>query len=150
MLNNRALSCIESANILCNMDNNDKGDVGLLPIFGVGTLFLFYLVWAAAHDIAHGESDLTLEYFLLVLSIPAFALLYRMAFVVLAPKARTVWLGGTGLLLLLFDLGALNAKLHPKYAPDPFLASLFLMAGIPALGLIGYHLAHEAFCKRQS
>ena len=125
------------------MDNRNGGSVGFLPVIAVGTLFVFYIVWAAMHDIAHGESDCTLEYTALVISVPAFAFLYRMALVLLAPKAKAAWLGGTGLLILLFDVAAANVKLHPRYALDPMLASLFLMAGVPALGLISHHLVRE-------
>ena len=103
----------------------------------------FYMIWAAMHDIAHGESDATLEYEALIFSVPAFTFLYRVALTHLAPKTKFVWLGGTGLLILPSDLGAADAKLHPKYAPDPMLASLFLSSGVPVLGLIGYHLTRE-------
>lgn len=132
--------------MLRSMDeHHSSDDIGLLPAIAVGTLFVFYMIWAAMHDIAHGESDTTLEYAALIVSVPAFAFLYRMALLHLAPKAKFVWLGGTGLLILLFDLGAVDAKLHPKYAPDPMLASLFLTAGVPVLGLIGYHFTRETF-----
>ena len=124
-------------------ERHSTGDIGLLPAVALGTLFVFYMVWAAMHDIAHGESDATLEYATLIVSVPAFAFLYRVALLHLAPKAKSVLLGGTGLLVLLCDLGAANAKLHPKYAPDPMLASLFLSASVPVLGLIGYHLTCE-------
>jgi hypothetical protein len=130
------------------MDGHDNSDVGVLMVIAIGTLFVFYLVWAAMHDIAHGESDCTLEYAVLVISIPAFAFLYRTALLHLAPRAKAAWLGGTGLLILLFDLAALSAKLHPKYAPDRMLASLFLTAGVPVFGLISYHLVRETLRLR--
>jgi hypothetical protein len=128
------------------MDDHHSSDhIGFLPAIAVGTLFVFYTIWAAMHDIAHGESDTTLECAALIVSVPAFAFLYRVALLHLAPKAKLLWLGGTGLLILLFDVAAVNAKLHPKYAPDSMLASLFLTAGVPALGLICYHVSRETF-----
>lgn len=130
------------------MSERHRSDVGLLLALAAGMLFVFYLVWAAMHDIAHGERDTTLEYVALIISLPVFAFLYRVALLHLRPKARAVWLGGTGLLILLFDLAAINATFHPKYAPDPMLASLFLMGGVPVLGLIGYHLVRETFRLR--
>jgi hypothetical protein len=128
--------------------HHGSDEIGYLPAIAVGTLFVFYLVWAAMHDIAHGESDSTLEYGALIMSVPVFAFLYRMALLHLGAKARRAWLTGTGLLVLLFNLGAMNAKLHPKYAPDPMLAALFLIAGVPVLGLIVYHLVRDAFRLR--
>ncbi|MBI1896890.1 MAG: hypothetical protein HYS04_10225 [Acidobacteria bacterium] len=134
--------------MLASMDErHSSDDTGLLPAIAIGTLFVFYIIWAAMHDIAHGESDTTLEYAALIVSLPAFASLYRMA-LHLAPTAKLVWLGGTGLLVLLFDLAAVHAKLHPKYAADPMLSSLFLTAGVPVLGLIGCHLTREKFRRR--
>src|ERR1051326_3178194 len=97
------------------MDRN----AGFLPWIALGTLAIFYLAWAAMHDIAHGESDLTLEYVVLAASVPAFGLLYRGAMVLLPGKAQRAWLAGTAVLFLLLDLAALNATLHPKYLLDP-------------------------------
>jgi len=111
----------------------------------VGTLFVFYMIWAAMHDIAHGESDTTSEYAALIVSVPAFAFLYRKALRHLTSKAKLVWLGSTGLLILLFDLAAVVAIRQPTYAPDPMLGTVFLMAGIPVLGLILYLFARETF-----
>jgi ABC-type amino acid transport system permease subunit len=102
-------------------ERHSTGDIGLPPAVALGTLFVFYMVWAAMHDIAHGESDATLEYAALIAGVPAFAFLYRVALLHLAPKAKSAWLVGT------------------EYAPDPMLASLFLSASVPVLGLIGYH-----------
>ncbi|MCL4401984.1 MAG: hypothetical protein M1436_04875 [Acidobacteria bacterium] len=106
------------------------------------------MIWAAMHDIVHGERDCTLEYAVLILCVPAFAVLYGMALRFLAPKAKLAWLGGTAVLVLLFNLAALNARLHPKYAPDAALSSLFLTAGLPVLGLICCHLVREALRLR--
>lgn len=126
-----------------------ESDVGFLPAIGVGTLFVFYMVWAAMHDIAHANgSKCAPEYTALAISVPAFAFLYRKALLLLTPKAKVAWLAGTGVLLVLFDLGALSAQLHPKYAKDPMLGSLFLAAGLPVLGLIGYHLVREIIRRR--
>jgi len=126
-----------------------RGDeVGLLPAITVGTLLVLYLVWGAMHDLAHGESDLTFEYAALALSVPAFAFLYRGALLRLSSKAKLAWLGGAGLVLLLLNAGAVNARLHPKYALDPMLASVFLAAGVPVLVLIGYHITRETIRRR--
>lgn len=132
------------------MDGHGHGGVGSLLAIAVATLLVFYFVWAAMHDIAHGESDSTFEYTILVISIPAFAFLYRLAFRLLMPKAKAVWLGCTGLLILLFDAAAVNVKLRPeaKYAADPMLATLFLIAGLPVLALLGYHFFREVFALR--
>ena len=72
-----------------NIDRVDNDDVGFLPAIAVGTLFVFYVVWAAMHDIAHAnESECILESMLLAISIPAFAFLYRKALLLLTPKAK--------------------------------------------------------------
>jgi hypothetical protein len=122
--------------------DDDSGE-GLLVFLSVGTLLVLYLVWAAFHDIAHGERDLTAEYTVLVLCVIAFAFLYRLTMSRLPVKARMVWLTGTGLLVLLFDVGAVNACLRPKYALDPLLGAIFLIAGVPVLGVIGRALAMD-------
>jgi hypothetical protein len=123
-------------------------DIGFLPALAAGTLFVFYLVWAALHDIAQGESDSTLEFAVLIVSLPALAFLYRMALLHLTPKAKIAWLGGAGLVVLLFDLGAVRSALYPRYAADPMIGSFFLMAGVPVLGLIVYHFAREISRRR--
>jgi hypothetical protein len=82
------------------------------------------------------------------LSVPAFAFLYRIAVSRLTRTERIVWLIGTALLIGLFGTGAINAILHPKYSLDPKLGLLFLTAGMPVLGLIGYQLFTETFRRR--
>ncbi len=115
-----------------------------MPLVTVGTLAIFFLIWAAMHDISHNESDTALEWAVLLFVIPAFVLLYRAANRCLPAKPRFLWLRGTAGLLLLFNLGAVRAMLHPKYAADPTLGLLFLMAGVPALGFIGYRLTQKS------
>ena len=100
------------------------------------------------HDIAHGESDATLDTARLLSA-------FQRSLGCIARPSRA-WqrrqsLRGSSapaFLLLLFDLGVISTKLHPKYGPDPMLASLFLTVGLPALGLTGYHLARETFRRR--
>jgi hypothetical protein len=74
--------------------------------------------------------------------------LYWQAVRVLTSKAKVAWLIGTGLLLSLFSAGALHSMLQPKYVKDRMLATTFLIVGLPALGLIGYHLVREALDSR--
>lgn len=121
----------------------DQEDVGFLPAVSLATLFLFYIVWAALHDIAHEGKGYTLEYAALAISIPAFVILYRQALRVLTRRARLAWLAATSLLLALYSLGALNAAFHPKYPLDPTLGSAFLAAGLPALALLACRLVRE-------
>jgi hypothetical protein len=128
---------------MVRIDSMDRDHVDALPLFAFGTLILFYCVWACMHDIAHGDEG-TAEWTMLTVCAVAFALVYRQALRVLASKAKVAWLIGTGLLISLFSAGAVSSMLHPKYAKDPMLASTFLAAGLPALGLIGYHLVREA------
>jgi peptidoglycan/LPS O-acetylase OafA/YrhL len=125
----------------------DHDDIGLLPAFTLGTLILFYFVWAAMHDIAHGDEG-TLEWTVLAICALAFAGLYWQAFRVLTSKAKLAWLIGTGFLLSLFDAGAISSMWHPKYVKDTMLASIFLLVGLPVLGLIGYHAVGEALHRR--
>jgi hypothetical protein len=113
------------------------------------TLFVFYIVWAAMHDITHGEADLTLEYAALVISVPVFVLIYRRAVLLLPSRQKKVWLVGTALMVFLFDVAAISARLRPKYALDPLLGSVFLVAGIPLLTLIFYHLVRECLRGRE-
>jgi hypothetical protein len=122
----------------------DRDDIGFLPAVTLGTLILLYLVWAAMHDIAHGDEG-TFEWTALAICAVAFAGLYRQAVRVLTDKAKVAWLLGTGLLLSLFSAGAVNSMLHPKYVKDPMLARTFLSVGLPALGLIGYHLVRAGW-----
>lgn len=125
----------------------NRDDIGLLPAISFGTLILFYFVWAAMHDIAHGDEG-TLEWTVLAICAVAFAGLYRQALRFLTPKAKVAWLIGTGLLLVLYSAGAISSMLHPKYVKDPMLARTFLMVGSPALALISYHLVREALHSR--
>jgi hypothetical protein len=126
----------------------DHDDVGILLAIAAGTLVVFYVIWAAMHDIAHGAVDPTFEYAALALSVLAFAFLYRKALLILTPKFKVGWLTGVGLLMILFDVGALSANLRPKYPKDPILGALFLTASLPVLGLIIYHLLGEARHQR--
>ncbi len=113
-----------------------------MPLITFGTLALFYFVWAAMHDIAHGDEG-TLEWTVLVLCAVVFPVLYWFAVRTLAAKARLAWLIGTGLLISLFTAGAVAAVMRPKYPKDPMLGAAFLAEGLPLLGLIGYHLVRE-------
>ncbi|HWA16582.1 MAG TPA: hypothetical protein VG817_09115, partial [Gemmatimonadales bacterium] len=106
-----------------------------------------YLVWAAMHDIAHGDEG-TMEWTVLGVCTVGFLLLYWLALRTLASKARMGWLVGTALLISLFSAGAVSAILRPKYAKDPLLAATFLAVGLPMLGMIAYHLVREAIHKR--
>ena len=130
------------------MEGGSSDDWGLLPALSVGTAFVFYVIWAAMVDIAHEESGTTFEWVALVLSVPTFAFLYRIALSRLTRTERSLWLTGTALLLALFSMGGINIILHPKYALDQKLALLFLAAGTPVLGLIGYHLFTNMFGRR--
>ncbi len=125
----------------------DRDNVGLLPAFAFGTLFLFYIVWAAMHDIAHGDEG-AIETIALAISVVAFALLYRHALRLLAFREEVAWLIGTGILLALFNAGAVSSMFHPKYPKDPMLATAFLCAGVPGFGLIVYRLVHDATHRR--
>ncbi|WP_321472170.1 hypothetical protein [uncultured Paludibaculum sp.] len=120
----------------------DRDHMGLLPAIAFGTLILFYFVWAAMHDIAHGDEG-TLEWTVLAICVPAFIGLYWQALRSLSSKARMTWLAGTGILFGLFCTAAVASMLHPKYAKDPMLAATFLAVGLPVLGLISYHLYRE-------
>ncbi len=124
-----------------------RDDNGCLPLIAFGTLSLFYFVWAAMHDLAHGDEG-TLERTVLAICAAAFPLLYWLALRTLTSNGRLAWLAGTGLLIGLFTSGAVSALLHPKYPADPMLASAFLAAGLPALGIIGYHLVREVIHRR--
>ena len=129
------------------INSMDREDAGFLPAVTFGTLILFYFVWAAMHDIAHGDEG-TVEWTVLAICALAFAGLYWQAVRVLTSKAKVAWLIGTGLLLSLFSAGALHSMLQPKYVKDRMLATTFLIVGLPALGLIGYHLVREALDSR--
>ena len=121
-----------------------------LPIFGVATLLVFYIFWAAMHDIAHGESDPTFEYSALAIGFVVLILLYAGAEVSLGSRAKALWLAGTALLVLLFVVGAVNASLraHPQYPSDPALATGVLLAGIPLLVLFTARLLHTHAWRR--
>jgi peptidoglycan/LPS O-acetylase OafA/YrhL len=125
----------------------DHEDAVLLPLLSFATLILFYFVWACMHDIAHGDEG-TAEWTVLAICAMAFAMVFRLALRFLAPDAKVAWLIGTCLLISLFSAGAVSSVFRPKYAKDPMLASTFLAAGLPALGLIGYQLVREALRRR--
>lgn len=109
-------------------------------MFAAGTAVIFYIIWAAMHDIAHQETNTTFEWTALVLTVPAFVLVYSLAVSRLNPRALRAWLAGTTLLTGLFAIGAIDAILNPKYPPDPQLGVIFLIAAVPVLVLLGYHL----------
>ena len=125
----------------------DEDDLSVLPLIGVFTLILFYFLWAAMHDIAHGDEG-TLEWTVLAICGIAFPLLYRQALRIFRRTAKMAWLIGTGLLITLFSLGAVSSLLHPKYPKDLMLGMTFLSAGVPVLGMIGYHLLREMRRRR--
>ena len=134
---------------MIRIDSMDHDDVGLLPFFAFATLILLYFVWACMHDIAHGDEG-TAEWTVLAICAMAFVLVFWAALRFLGPAAKVAWLIGAGLLIGLFSAGAVSSMFHPKYAKDPMLASTFLAAGLPALGLIGYQLVREARHRRAS
>jgi hypothetical protein len=114
----------------------------------LSTLFVFFLVFAALHDISRADqTSYIAEYAALVISGAAFAFIYRKACQVLTFKSKLVWLALTGVLILLFDLAALEARLHPKYPNDWVVGSAFLAVTLPLLGLLGYQLIRHAATK---
>lgn len=107
----------------------------------LGAALVFFLVFGSLHDISQAdETDYTLEYLVLVFSVPAFGWIYWKAFQILMPKGKAVWLAATGAVILLCDLSAVATLRHPKYANDPTVASSFLAATLPVLGLVCYRL----------
>jgi hypothetical protein len=125
----------------------DRSHITLLPAMLTGAMVLFYFVWAAMHDIAHGDEG-TIEWIGLAVCALAFAGLYRLALRHLSPKAKLIWFITMGLLFSLFSVAAAAAIARPKYDKDPLLATTFLIAAVPVLGLIGYHLMREALQAR--
>jgi hypothetical protein len=125
----------------------DRNHMGFLPAIGVSTLVVFYLIWAAMHDIAHDGGGAP-EYVALAVSPLAFAYLFRQALRVLTTRERVVWLAGAGLLISLFATAAVSALVNPKYPSDPILGAGFLAAGGPALLLIASLLVREARRRR--
>ncbi len=104
-----------------------------LTLFAAATLAVFYFSWAAMHDIAHGESDPTFEYTALGVALFVVALLCLGAELWLPARLRALWLAVTGLLVLLYDVAAINAVRQPKYPSDPALGTGVLLTGIPLL-----------------
>jgi hypothetical protein len=131
------------------MGENDEGLLPLIAFFPLlfFTLILFYLVWAAMHDLAHGDEG-ALEWSVLAVCALAFPFLYWLVLRILTGTARLVWLIGTGVLVALFSIGAISSMLHPKYAKDPMLGATFLTAALPALGAIAYHFLRELQNRR--
>jgi hypothetical protein len=131
----------------------DEDDIVLLSLIAVippmfFTVILFYLVWAAMHDLAHGDEG-TLEWSVLAVYAMAFPALYWLVLRILTRIARMAWLIGAGLLFALFSVGAASSLLHPKYPKDPMLGMTFLLAAAPALGMIGYHFLRELRCRQR-
>ena len=114
-------------------------DFRKLTIFSAASLTIFFVFWTAMQDMARGESDLMAERAALIAAAISLVPLYRQALRHLALRERIWWLGGTGLMVLLFDLAALNARLHPVNRNDSEIASFVLFAGLPLLAL---------FCRR--
>jgi hypothetical protein len=121
----------------------DEKDLAILPLIAFFDLILFFLIWAAMHDIAHGDEG-TFEWTVLAICAIAFPLSFWLAIRALTRTPKMAWLIGVGLLVALFSIGAVNSILHPKYPKDPMLGMTFLGAGVPTLGMIGYHLLREA------
>ena len=126
-----------------------SSDIGYLPAISVGTLGVFFLIWAAMHDIARSHGPAPVEFALLACCPPALALLARSAMRCLRPKERLLWLGATALLLTLFHMAAIAAVLQPKYARDTAAGAGWLCAGLPALAWIGHRLWRESAATRK-
>ena len=127
-----------------------KHDAGyLLPLLA-GTVLLFLLVAGATHDIAHDGGDHTLEYAVLVACLPGFLCVYGLVLVVLPGTSQRIWFLVTGLLFAFCDFLSILSFLHPKYPRDQWVASLFLIAGIPALGAIAWQLVWGLFGRRSA
>jgi hypothetical protein len=124
------------------IDGMERNDAWL-ALISAGTLILFFFVWAALHDLAQGDEG-TLEWTVFGLCVLAFPFLYRFALRVLTPKAQFGWLIGAGVLILLFSAGAASLVLGPKSAQDPMAGRTFLIVGLPALAVIGYHARRTA------
>jgi hypothetical protein len=120
--------------------SSSRDNFGWGPAITFFTVLVFFCVFATLHDIAR-ESEYTGELVVLLLCVPAFAFLYRKALRLLTPRGIAAWLGGTGLVILLFDLAAFEAIRHPKYPNDVMAGSLFLAVSLPVLALACYHLA---------
>lgn len=123
--------------------NRSSSDIGFLPAMTVGTLVVFYLAWAAMHDIAHAESDVSFEYMVLIACVPALTFLCRLGLQLLSRKEKVIWLGGLGVLVSLFSTAAVSAIVRPKYTADPMLGVMFLAGGLPLLGFTIFHLTRE-------
>jgi hypothetical protein len=134
---------------MARIGSMDRGDLSfpVLPLIALFDLILFYFVWAAMHDIAHGDEG-TLEWTVLAMCAMAFPLLYWLASRILTQTANRAWLIGTALLITLFCVGAVGSMVHPKYPKDPMLGMTFLSVGVPTLGVIGYHLLREVRNRR--
>jgi len=126
----------------------ERGGSGFLPLITFCTLGWFYCVWAAMHDIAHGDEG-TVEWRALAVCAVAFPLLYWFAVKTLAAKARLAWLIGTGLLISLFCAAGVAAMIRPKYPKDPMLALVLFAEGLPMLGIIGQRAARELLSARR-
>jgi len=125
---------------------SNPSDVGYLPAISDATLVVFALSWAAMHDIARGDGGL--EYGVLGASLAGLALLGRYGMRCLEGKERLWWLSGTGVLVLLFNAGAVAGMAQPKYTADGTIGAVWLCAGVPALVLIGNQL--RASAKRRT
>ena len=117
----------------------------LLVPFTAGSLIVFFFVWAAMHDLAHGDEG-TLEWTVLAICAVALPLVFYLAVRALSSAALLAWLIGTGLLVALFTVGAISAMLTPKYSRDPMLARSFLSVGLPMLGIISHRIVRVMKC----
>jgi len=110
------------------------GHAARAAAMAAGTLAVFFSVWAALHDIAHGlERDYTAEYVGLVASALGFAFLYGKALRGLPHRGRLAWLRGTGVLLAICDIAAVAAMVSPRL-PNDALAGFDLPDGRSAAG----------------
>lgn len=107
-----------------------------------GALLVFFVVWAALHDLAHGDEG-TVEGIFLAISAAAFALLYRFALRSLAYRARMVWLMGVAGIAAFFNVAAVSAILRPMFPRDPLLGACVLAAGVSLCAMIGIRLFRE-------
>ncbi len=112
-----------------------------LTLLRAAAILTWALVWAALHDISRSAaSDLTLEYAVLAISVPVFALVYGLAFRMLDSRGKTAWLGVTLGVLIVFDLSAASARFRPQYPNDFAVGSAFLAASLPVLAILSYRL----------
>jgi drug/metabolite transporter (DMT)-like permease len=108
-------------------------------MYSIFATILLYVIWAALHDIARGDSDIV-EFTAVAIAVPALFALSAAALRHMAPRGRRRWLIAAAGLLALFVAAGLSSALAPKYPNDVPVALAVLAVALPSIAYTAWRL----------